>query len=68
MTLLKLIIYQSFNCFIPKVAYRLNNANGLMSNAGWFAGFIGCFKPMWMMIGKGKQQEIEKGITWQSHK
>jgi len=31
-----------------------------MSNVGWFAGFIGCFKPMWMMIGKGKQPEIEK--------
>ena len=39
----------------------MNNANGLMSNVGWFAGFIGCFKPMWMMIGKGKQPEIEKG-------
>ena len=44
----------------PQVAYRLN-APGLMSNVGWFAGFIGCFKPMWMMMGKGKQQEIEKG-------
>ena len=33
-----------------------------MSEAGWFSGFIGCFKPMWMFIGKtGKQQEIEKG-------
>ena len=46
----------------PQVAYRLN-APGLMSNVGWFAGFIGCFKPMWMMMGKGKQQEIEKGTT-----
>ena len=50
--------------FLVQVAYRLN-ANGLMGNAGWFAGFMGCFKPMWMMMGKqGKQKEIEKGKTW----
>merc|ERR1719410_3360454 len=42
-----------------QVAYRLNG-NGLISNVGWFAGFIGCFKPMWMMIGKGKTPEMEK--------
>ena len=48
------------DAFNLQVAYRLN-PNGLMSNVGWFAGFIGCFSPMWRMIGKGKQQEIEKG-------
>ena len=48
------------DAFHLQVAYRLN-PNGLMSNVGWFAGFIGCFSPMWRMIGKGKQQEIEKG-------
>ena len=46
-------------CCQPQVAYRLNG-NGLISNVGWFAGFIGCFKPMWMMIGKGKTPEMEK--------
>ena len=44
---------------LSQVAYRLN-APGLISNVGWFAGFIGCFKPVWMMIGKNKPQEIEK--------
>ena len=44
---------------LSQVTYRLN-APGLISKVGWFAGFIGCFKPVWMMIGKNKPQEIEK--------
>ena len=53
-------VYNLETNFLLQVAYRLN-ANGLIGNVGWFAGFMGCFKPMWMMMGKGKQQEIEKG-------
>ena len=47
-----------------QVAYRLNG-NGLISNVGWFAGFIGCFKPMWMMIGKGKTPEMTEKDDWE---
>ena len=43
-----------------QVAYRLNSG-GVIPSVGWLDGFIGCFKPMWLMIGKGKPQEQEKG-------
>ena len=47
----------TFECIV-EVAYRvpLNPADG-----GWFDGLIGCFKPMWMIMGKTKSPDLEKG-------
>merc|ERR1719477_371351 len=44
-----------------QVAYRVPlNPAGLVSNVGWLDGLMGCFKPMWMIIGKTKPPELEK--------
>ena len=49
---------------LVQVAYRVPlNPAGLVSNVGWFDGLMGCFKPMWMIIGKAKPPEIEKGMV-----
>ena len=34
---------------------------GRLTNAGWLDGILGCLKPMWMIIGKNKPNEVEKG-------
>ena len=32
-----------------------------VSNTGWFDGIIGCFKPMWAIVGKNKPIGPQKG-------
>ena len=31
------------------------------ANGGWFDGIIGCFKPMWAIVGKNKPIGPQKG-------
>jgi hypothetical protein len=39
-----------------------NNNNNNNNNNGWFDGILGCFRPMWMIIGKQKPTlELETG-------
>jgi hypothetical protein len=41
-----------------------NNNNNNNNNNGWFDGILGCFRPMWMIIGKQKPNlELETGKT-----
>jgi len=43
-----------------QVAYRLPfNNSDINSNGGWFDGLMGCFRPMWTIMGKTKPTEIE---------
>ena len=58
-----IIIISAYHFY--QVTYRgplapVNRANN--NNNGWFDGILGCFRPMWMIIGKQKPNlELETG-------
>ena len=53
--------------FVLQVTYRgplapVNRPNNNNNNNGWLDGILGCFRPMWMIIGKQKPNlELETG-------